>query len=120
MTLEWQDIIPGATKTAPPARHSTMSGFEHYADELAQLDREILVYAGLCHVDLANQGELRRCLAEVHDHWPEDKARQSLRGLLQLRMKLETEMLEQGFDVPPVGGAADGGNGGNGSSAPLT
>ena len=88
-----------------------MSGFEDYAHELALLDREILLYASLCHIDLANQTELRLCLADVHDSWPEDKARQSLRGLLQLRMKLETEMIELGLDVPPVGSAANGGNG---------
>lgn len=95
-----------------------MSGFEDYAHELALLDREILLYAGLCHVDLANRVELRRCLADVHDSWPEDKARQSLRGLLQLRMKLETEMIGLGLEVPPVGTATNGSNGSSGSIAP--
>lgn len=90
-----------------------MSGFEDYAHELALLDREILLYASLCHIDLANQTELRLCLADVHDNWPEDKARQSLRGLLQLRMKVETEMIEQGLEVPPVG-TAPGSTNGNG------
>lgn len=85
-----------------------MSGFEDYGHELAQLDHEIRHYASVCHVDLRNRDELRRCLANVHTNWHEDKARQSLRGLLQLRMKLETEMIELGLEVPPVGGLDDG------------
>ncbi|MDA0191158.1 MAG: hypothetical protein OSW77_12800 [Proteobacteria bacterium] len=74
-----------------------MSGFEHYAEELASLDREIGHYATLCGVDLADHAAIAACTREVHDSWPEDKPRQTLRGLLILRMKLETEMLEQGL-----------------------
>lgn len=79
-----------------------MSGFEHYERELAELDREIHHYAAICGIDLASRHEIERCLQEHHDGWAADKARQSLRGLLVLRIKLEVEMLEQGFPAPPL------------------
>ena len=79
-----------------------MSGFEHYQRELAELDHEIIHYAAVCHVTLADRAALDACLAEQHDGWSADKARQTLRGLLQLRIKLETEMIEQGLSVPPL------------------
>lgn len=37
-----------------------------------------------------------------HDGWVADKARESLHGLLILRIKLETEMIELGFSPPPL------------------
>lgn len=79
-----------------------MSGFEHYGREIAELDREIHRYAALCGIDLAVRHELEACLNEAHEGWAEDKARQSLRGLLILRIKLETEMLEQGIAPPAL------------------
>ena len=78
-----------------------MSGFEHYDKELASLDHEIRHYAAVCGVDLANRGEIEACLRTHHDSWASDKARQNLQGLLVLRIKLEAEMLEQGF-APPL------------------
>lgn len=77
-----------------------MSGFEHYERELADLDHEILHYAAICGVDLSHDHELAACLQIHHDTWAGDKARESLRGLLILRMKVETEMLEQGLTPP--------------------
>lgn len=74
-----------------------MSGFEHYGKELAELDREIVHYAAVCGIDLADHAAIKACLELAHETWAEDKARQTLRGLLMLRMKLETEMLEQGM-----------------------
>ncbi len=79
-----------------------MSGFEHYDRELADLDHEIRRYAAICGVDLANRYAVETCLAEHHDTWAEDKARESLKGLLVLRIKLETEMIELGFQPPPL------------------
>ena len=79
-----------------------MSGFEHYDRELADLDKEIHHYAAICGVDLGNRYELDTCLHQHHDNWPDDKARESLAGLLILRIKLETEMLELGFSPPPL------------------
>lgn len=87
-----------------------MSGFEHYRDELANLDHEIAHYAMACGVDLGDRAAIDYCLAHPHASWAEDKARQTLRGLLILRIKLETEMLEQGIDpntLPQTGTRAE-------------
>ena len=74
-----------------------MSGFENYDQELTDLDHEIRHYAAVCGVDLANRYEIEACLRNHHDTWAEDKARENLRGLLVLRIKVETEMIELGF-----------------------
>lgn len=79
-----------------------MSGFENYPQELADLDREIRHYAAVCGVDLANRIEVETCLRHHHDNWADDKARETLHGLLILRIKVETEMIEQGFTPPPL------------------
>lgn len=79
-----------------------MSGFEHYERELADLDHEIHRYAAVCGVDLAKRHEVEACLQEHHAQWADDKARQSLQGLLILRIKVEAEMIEQGFSPPPL------------------
>lgn len=79
-----------------------MSGFEHYERELADLDHEIRRYAAICGVSLANRYEVERCLAEHHDSWADDKARENLHGLLILRIKLEAEMIELGFSPLPL------------------
>lgn len=79
-----------------------MSGFEHYDRELADLDNEIRHYAAVCGVDLAKRSEIDACLRLHHEGWVADKARESLQGLLILRIKLEAEMLELGFSPPPL------------------
>ena len=79
-----------------------MSGFEHYDSELADLDHEIRRYAAICGISLANRHEIDACLNAHHDSWADDKARASLQGLLILRIKVETEMLELGFSPPPL------------------
>lgn len=79
-----------------------MSGFEHFPEELADLDHEIRKYAMICGVDLANRAEVERCLHEHHADWPDDKARETLHGLLVLRIKVEAEMLEHGYAPPPL------------------
>jgi hypothetical protein len=79
-----------------------MSGFEHYDRELRDLDSEIHRYAAICGVNLANRHEIEACLRHHHADWAEDKARESLNGLLILRIKLEAEMLELGFSPPPL------------------
>ena len=79
-----------------------MSGFEHYERELMDLDREIHRYAAICGVDLANRYEIEACLRNHHDTWAADKARSTLQGLLVLRIKLEAEMIEQGFSPPSL------------------
>lgn len=79
-----------------------MSLLEHYERELANLDREIRHYAAICGVDLANRYELDACLKHHRDNWPDDKARESLAGLLVLRIKLEEEMIRDGCRPEPL------------------
>ena len=79
-----------------------MSGLEHYERELLDLDHEIHRYAAICGINLANRYEIEACLRDHHDTWAEDKARESLQGLLILRLKLETEMIEAGMQVPAL------------------
>lgn len=81
-----------------------MSGFEHYASELAAIDKEILHYAALCGVDVADHAAIHARLQRPHEDWPADKARESLQGLLMLRLKIETEMLAAGLQPPDLGG----------------
>jgi hypothetical protein len=87
-----------------------MSGFENYPQELAGIDREIVRYAALCGIDLNNRYQLQACLAEQGDGGAENKPRESLRGLLLLRMTLEAEMIEQGLPVKPLSAAAKPGS----------
>ncbi|MBS1190854.1 MAG: hypothetical protein H6R10_2646 [Rhodocyclaceae bacterium] len=79
-----------------------MSGFENYPQELADLDREIRHYAAVCGVDLVNRHEVEACLRVHHEDWASDKARETLQGLLILRIKVETEMIEEGMMPPPL------------------
>ncbi len=74
-----------------------MSGFENYSNELAEIDREIMHYAALCGIDLADQAAIHACINAPHASAPEEKAPATLRGLLILRIKIETEMIEQGM-----------------------
>lgn len=81
-----------------------MSGFDNYHHELAALDREILYYARLCGVDISDHDAIHACLNEHHDAWPADKARETLQGLLMLRLKVEAEMLRLGMKPSELGG----------------
>ena len=79
-----------------------MSGFENYEQELAELDHEIRHYAAICSVNLANRYEIDACVRDHHNNWASDKARENLHGLLMLRIKVETEMMDLGFTPPPL------------------
>ena len=79
-----------------------MSGFEYYDQELAALDHEIRHYAVICGVNLANRYEIDACLHNHHSQMAKDIAQENLRGLLILRIKVETEMIELGFTPPPL------------------
>jgi hypothetical protein len=81
-----------------------MSGFENYHRELAELDHEIIHYAAVCGVDRRPVAHVDACMADSHESWAADKPRQTLRGLLILRIKLETEMLEQSITPHRLGG----------------
>jgi len=77
-----------------------MSGFENYPQELADLDYQIRHYASICGVDLGSPGAVEACLHFHHDSRTADKARETLQGLLFLRIKVETEMVELGMTPP--------------------
>ncbi len=79
-----------------------MSGFEHYEQELAALDHEIRHYASVCRVSPENRGELEAFLRQTTENSIENQVRETLRGLLILRIRLETEMIELGYEVPPL------------------
>ncbi len=81
-----------------------MSGYDNHYERLAALDREILHYAALCGVDVADHAAIHHCLAQHHDGWPADKPRETLQGLLLLRLKVEAEMLRLGMPPPALGG----------------
>jgi hypothetical protein len=79
-----------------------MSGFENYPEELAEIDHEIVRYASICGVDIGNPHALHEVLSNHRDKWADNKARESLRGLLLLRLTLEAEMIAQGLPVKPL------------------
>lgn len=81
-----------------------MSGFENFGRELTEIDHEIIHYAAICRVDLADHAAIHACINAPHETWAADKARETLRGLLILRLKVETEMLEQGITPPTLQG----------------
>lgn len=74
-----------------------MSGFENYGHELAELDHEIAHYAAICGVDLADHAAVHYCINAPHGNTPEDRVRETLKGLLILRIKVETEMIDNGM-----------------------
>ena len=84
-----------------------MSGLEHYPEELHKLDQEIHRYAAICGVDLAQAHQVAACLNDHHDGWAADKARESLRGLLLLRQRVETTMMSEGLRPPPLNRHSD-------------
>lgn len=77
-----------------------MSGFEHYRQEIAALDHEIRHYAAVCRVSPENRGELEVFLRQTQENAIANQARDTLRGLLALRLRLETEMISLGYEVP--------------------
>lgn len=81
-----------------------VSGFENYEQELRDLDREILHYAALCGVDISNHAAIEACMAQPQADWAHDKSRETLRGLLILRVKIEEEMLTLGQKPPELAG----------------
>jgi hypothetical protein len=81
-----------------------VSGFENYGEELANLDREILHYAALCGVDIADHAAIRACIDQPHESISADKMRETLHGLLILRIKIEEEMLGIGQKPPELAG----------------
>ncbi len=81
-----------------------MSSFDNHHERLAALDREILHYAALCNVNISDHAAIHGCLAHRGDSVAEEKQRETLQGLLLLRLKLEEEMLRLGMIPPELGG----------------
>lgn len=70
-----------------------MSLFEHYPQELHDMDAQVRHYAAICGLDHQNETEIQ---AVVTDH-AATGARATLRGLLILRMKVQAGMMEAGL-----------------------
>ena len=79
-----------------------MSGFEHYSRELAEVDREIRNLAIASGIDLRDRVAVRACLDGHAEGVAANHARETLYGLLQLRLRIETEMLELGITPPEI------------------
>jgi len=82
-----------------------MSGFEDYQHELTGIDAQIAHYAAICGLSLdkpVSRGEIEALLQSLPaQHGPGD-ARQTLQALLILRIRLETEMTELGYNPPEL------------------
>lgn len=86
-----------------PDRHKIMSGFEDYQNEFARLDKEIAHYVAVCGLALPAQASR----ADIDEHLgrhsgPPSSPWQSLQALLILRLRLETEAIELGFEPPEL------------------
>lgn len=79
-----------------------MSGFENYRAELVELDHEIRHYASVCGVDLADPIAVKMCIDGLAGDPDAARARETLRGLFLLRLRIETEMLDIGLRPPPL------------------
>lgn len=84
-----------------------MSGFENYREEIARIDREIRHHAAVCGVDPGDRVAIERATTEHRQDGAPDSARETLRGLLVLRLMVETEMAELGLAVPPIAGTPE-------------
>lgn len=78
-----------------------MSGFENYREEIARIDREIRHHAAVCGVDPDDRVALEQATIAHQGRMAPDLAWENLRGLLILRLMVETEMTELGLAVPP-------------------
>lgn len=77
-----------------------MSGFENYREEIARIDREIRHQAAVCGVDPADRVAMELATIEHRQATSRDSAWENLRGLLILRLMVETEMIELGYVEP--------------------
>lgn len=80
-----------------------MSGLEHHQQEIARIDREIYFHASICGVDPSDPLALEQAAIQHRQPANPDPAWENLRGLLMLRLRVETEMTELGLAVPPLG-----------------
>ncbi len=76
-----------------------MSGFEHYDEELAALDKRIGRLALLCRADLSDQSVIIHLIKGQFDACPDPHAidaahLQELRALLMMKYKIETSCVD--------------------------
>lgn len=81
-----------------------MSTFDNRFEELAGLDREILHYAALCGLDVADHVAIHASISRHRQERTDDRSLETLEGLLMLRLKVEEEMLRAGYQPPELGG----------------
>lgn len=67
-----------------------MSELEHYGDDLAAIEQEIVRCAQICGFDVTHAAEVEKLIhhAGEHPHNPDELHRQKMIGLLMLRAKL--------------------------------
>lgn len=84
-----------------------MAGFEHFDEQLGNIDREIYRLALICQLDLNDKRAVSALLRESIEHptTPEEIARQKLRGLLALHDKVKLEETLAAMDELPYGPA---------------
>ena len=82
-----------------------MSGFEDYQHELAGIDAQIAHYAAICGLSIdkpATRNDIEALLQALPAQHGPGNAHQTLQALLILRIRLETEMAELGYDPPEL------------------
>lgn len=70
-----------------------MSLFEHYPQEIHEIEAQIRHYAAICGLEAGDQTALN---AVIHDHTASG-ARETLRALLILKLKVEASMMDAGI-----------------------
>ena len=83
-----------------------MSGFEHYTQELQRIDREIIHWASVSGINPNDPLQLNALRTSQHATGQPNSTAETLRGLLMLRLKLETEMIEVGLTPAEFRGPA--------------
>lgn len=82
-----------------------MSGFEDYQQEIVDLDKQIAHYVAICDLRFEkplNRDDIEELLHRLPAGNGLERASQALQALLILRIRLETEMIEQGFEPPEL------------------
>ena len=79
-----------------------MTGFEHYRGELAGIDHQIVHYLAVCGVGPDDTAALAACLRGERHGAADEQVRTMLHGLLVLRLKVETKMLQDGLRPPEL------------------
>lgn len=82
-----------------------MSGFEDYRQEFVDLDAQIASYVAICALPVEkplNRADIEALLHQRPVTTGLERACETLQALLILRIRLETEMIEQGCEPPEL------------------